>query len=138
MLVRDEGYSRFPYKCTAGAITIGIGHNLEATPLPEPVILALLGIDIDEAEKTAKRLYGAELFESLSDNRKLALLNLCFNLGFQRLSQFFETNELIKATKWKEAAAQLLKSKYATQVKSRASRIAEMLEHDTFPYGGGK
>ena len=32
-LIFDEGLRLFPYKCTSGKITIGIGRNLEGNPL---------------------------------------------------------------------------------------------------------
>lgn len=134
MLVKDEGVARYPYACSGGALSIGIGHNLEGSPLPEPIIVLLFQHDLDQAKIDAERIYGKDFFDSISENRKLALLNLCFNLGFNKLSQFWTTNDFIKEQRWNEAADQILTTKWAHQVKSRAYRIADMLRHDSFPY----
>lgn len=32
-LIRDEGLRLFPYRCTAGKLTVGIGRNLDNNPL---------------------------------------------------------------------------------------------------------
>ena len=47
-LERDEGRESMMYKCSADKLTIGVGHNLEANPLPNAVIDLLLECDISE------------------------------------------------------------------------------------------
>jgi GH24 family phage-related lysozyme (muramidase) len=34
-LKKDEGFRGCSYKCSAGKITIGYGHNIEDNPIPE-------------------------------------------------------------------------------------------------------
>lgn len=133
MLKRDEGIVRKPYRCPAGYITIGIGRNLEGKELSDKAVDFLLREDIEEALITCKQIFGKQ-FETFSEVRQLALINLAFNLGYYKLSQFKRTIAAIKAGQWKEAAENLLKSKYAMQVKSRANRVALMLSEEGFPY----
>jgi len=41
-LILDEGLRLFPYRCTAGKITIGVGRNLEDNPLTAMEVIRLL------------------------------------------------------------------------------------------------
>lgn len=141
MLLRDEGRQPYPYDDASGKfiygsgkITIGIGRNLEANPLTDNAIDLLLLEDLVRAEEGARRVIGNSNFNSLSDNRKLAIINLVFNLGEAGFSKFTSTIACIKAQDFSGARLNLLKSKYASQVKTRALRVADMLEKDIFPY----
>jgi lysozyme len=58
-------------------------------------------------------------------------VNLCFNLGIHELLQFKQTLALIKKGDYREAAAQLLKSRYATQVGRRAEEVASWIREAT-------
>lgn len=141
MLVRDEGSHPYPYDDSSGKyvygvgkITIGVGRNLEANPLTDLVIDIILLEDINRAEQGARRVIGNSNFQALSENRKLAVLNLVFNLGEAGFAKFTSTIACIKSQDWHGARLNLLKSKYATQVKGRSLRVADMLEKDVFPY----
>lgn len=43
LLTWDEGRRSYPYLDPRGIWTVGIGHNLEANPLPEQVVASLYG-----------------------------------------------------------------------------------------------
>lgn len=133
MLQADEGIAYRPYRCTSGKLTIGIGRNLEDKNLSENVINLMLEEDVQEAEKGARQIFG-EQFDTFSENRQLALINLVFNMGIKTFSTFINTIALMKAEKWVDASVALLDSRYAKQVKGRALRVAEMLSRDAFPY----
>jgi lysozyme len=55
------------------------------------------------------------------------LANLCFNLGLAGLLGFRQTLALLQAGRYAEAAAELLRSKWAGQVGARAERLAQRL-----------
>jgi lysozyme len=118
-----EGVRSKPYRDTAGFLTIGVGHNLDASGLCPEAISVQLRYDI-------RTLCIAEMDRHLSwwrdqpMNVQRALVNLCFNLGIHDLLQFKQTLALIKKGDYREAAAQLLRSKYASQVKGRAREVA--------------
>lgn len=128
MLIEHEGLRLRPYLCPAGKISIGVGRNLEDVGISEDEALYLLENDIRRAEQTARwccRRHGIE-FSGLQENVQLALLDMAFNLGY-RLSGFRKMFAALKAGDYKEAAREMLDSKWATQVGSRAQELAEMV-----------
>lgn len=137
----DEGYRQFPYDCKTGKpihapvgrITIGIGHNLQDIPLSDDAILLLFYIDLKHAYQTAHMLVPKLL--TLSRNRRLALVNMAFNLGFQKLKGFESMLEAVNDERWEHAAHHAKNSDWFVQVGKRAERIVEMLKDDSFPYG---
>lgn len=59
-LIIDEGLRLFPYQCTAGAVTIGIGRNLDGNPLTTDecmrMLLARPHIPVSNTELTNLRV----------------------------------------------------------------------------------
>ena len=136
-----EGCSLTPYKCPAGKLTIGIGHNVEDNPLTAEELRVvgdwkhgitreaahyLCRNDIERCIKELKK--NLKWFEKLDKERKYALIDLCFNLGIRTLLTFKKTLASIAGGNYRTAAEQLLQSKYAKQVGKRAKRIAILIE----------
>jgi len=121
----DEGYRRFPYKCTAGKITIGYGRNIEDVGISEKEAVALLKGDIASAVLWLDREYG--WFRNLSDNRQRALSNMVFNLGPSRFMQFRKMIQALSIGHFDRAALEAMDSKWYSQVGDRAKRIVEMI-----------
>lgn len=134
MLRRDEGVRSTPYRCTAGRLTIGVGHNLDDVPLGPRSIDAILEEDIETHAATLSTLFGDEFLGGLEENRYLALLNLVFNLGVAGLAKFVNTIAAIKCKDWATAGANLRKSKWYHQVGGRAERVISMLVDNAYPY----
>lgn len=130
--VREEGLVLTKYKDTTGNWTIGIGHKLTANELRNGLSIitnekayVLLEQDLDIALRDAKKIFPE--YDSYPENTKLALLDMTFNLGYTGLSKFITTIGLIKQRKFQEAAAQAMKSLWATQVPNRAKRVTKLL-----------
>ena len=136
-----EGCSLTPYKCPAGKLTIGIGHNVEDNPLTAEELRVvgdwkhgitreaahyLCRNDIERCIADLKK--NLKWFEGLDKERKYALIDLCFNLGINKLLTFKKTLASIACGNYRTAAEQLLQSKYASQVGKRAKRIAILIE----------
>lgn len=134
MLRRDEGVRYSPYLCPAGRLTIGVGHNLDDVPISDKAVDVILDDDIESHTAAAIRLIGENTWQNLSENRKLALLNLAFNLGEAGLAKFVNTLAAIRRGDWAETAKNLRQSKWYNQVGGRAERVISMLADDTFPY----
>ena len=123
-LVRHEGLRLKTYYCTAGKLTVGVGHNLDANPLPglnragqeigEGLALLIFQEDVDRFE--ACMLSRWPWMRDLDDARYAVLLNMAFNLGVRGLSRFKTTLTLIKHGEYRAAASQMLNSKWAAQV----------------------
>lgn len=123
---RDEGLCLKPYRDLVGVLTIGFGRNLE-NGISESEAAFLLENDLETATKDAAMCLGDEYFQALSPVRKAALVNMAFNLGRTRLLGFRLMLELMRQGRFDAAADAALQSKWATQVKGRAIRIAQAL-----------
>jgi lysozyme len=131
-LLRDEGLRLRPYTCSAGHLTIGVGHKITGREnLGDTISLevagSLLTRDIASALAAATRIFGRERFESFSEARQRAVINMIFNLGEDRFRGFKRMIAAIIAGDWKDAAAHCLDSKYAQQVGERSKRVANQL-----------
>lgn len=124
-LESDEDKRSHPYRCTEGYLTIGIGRNLDDRGLSDDEILYLLNNDIAIVEAALDR--NIPWWRTMSEARKQALANMCFQLGISRLLGFSNSLSLLKAGRWDAAAAEFLNSKWAKQTPARAKRITDMI-----------
>lgn len=139
-----EGFRSKKYRCSAGKLTQGIGHNLTDNPLSKEEISYIKDLDNwthDEAcfvlaidVRECKRLLGNMIkgYEFLDDERQYALLDMCFQLGALKLLKFRKMLAAIQLHDWSEAAKQCLDSNYARQTPKRANRIANLIKTGKF------
>lgn len=135
-----EGLVLTPYLCTMGKCTIGIGHNTEGrawTPEEKKAIgdwkkgitknmaYMILRNDVNLCLEKLKTL---GFWYYLDDERQYALLDLCFQLGWNGLNKFRKMLEAIRVKNYPEAARQCLDSNYAKQTPVRAKRIAYLIK----------
>ena len=137
MLIRDEGLRLNLYHCSKGKLTIGVGRNIEDNGISKATAMQMLDEDIQSSYLSLSHLFGAEKFDAFTENRKLALLNMIFNLGERRFIGFVKLIRAVRAGDWVTAAEESLNSKWAHQVDDgpggkigRADRVAEMLRYD--------
>ncbi len=130
MLIRHEGLRLKPYKDSVGKLTIGVGRNLEDVGISEDEALYLLENDIRRAKETAIRCCEEHevAFESLPEDAQLVLINMAFNLGY-RLTRFRKMFAALRERDWEKVAFEMLDSKWARQVKSRAEELAELIRN---------
>ena len=131
-LVRDEGLKLRRYTCSQGYPTIGVGHKLlpheqNLTEIALTEAGRLLRLDINKALTDLEAVFGLRCLDRWAEPRQRALANMAFNLGRSGLAGFKKMIAAINANDWPEAARQCLDSRYATQVGSRAKRIADAL-----------
>lgn len=139
-LGRDEGDRLRAYKDSRGNWTIGIGRNLDGVgtaPLSRSVADVkengvtsaerdiLFNYDIDRTEVDLDRKL--PWWRNLDPVRQRVLMNMCFNLGITRLLAFVNTLAMVKEHRFTEAAKNMMFSKWAKQVGSRAERLREMM-----------
>ena len=74
-----------------------------------------------------------EYWPHLSEVRQAVIVDMVFNLGFSRFRKFKKMNAAINKRDYKTAAEELLNSRYARQVGSRATRLAKMMETNKAP-----
>lgn len=118
-----EGLKLDTYIDTTGHLTVGWGRNLEN------------GIRLDEAElmfqndlqQTVHELEQCDWYLMQSDHIKNALINMNFNLGIEKLSQFKNMIAALKDKDYTQASLSALDSLWAKQVPNRAKDIALMI-----------
>ena len=125
LLIKHEGLRLFVYYDSLGIPTIGVGRNLKDRGISKNEAMMMLDNDIDDFTlQLSERLYW---FDMQPDNAKLAMIDLSFNCGIAGLLTFHKTLEYIKNGDYKNAADELMKSKWATQVGNRAKDLSEIL-----------
>lgn len=131
---RDQDGLHVAYRCTAGALTIGYGHNLEAKPVPgvtaqsrlnEDQARRLLEIDIREAEHQLRQTL--MWTHSLDPVRYAVLVNMAFNMGINGLLGFRNTLADVERGDYAAASRRMLQSKWARQVGNRARELSEQM-----------
>lgn len=131
----SEGLRLAAYRCTAGRLTIGFGHNCDASPVPD---VSRVGDRI--SRKLADDLFFKDLAAvvwevrrelpwatTLDAPRQAVLYDMAFNLGLGGLLRFRNTLRFIEAGDYSRAARNMLLSKWAGQVGRRADRLAEQM-----------
>ena len=124
-LVRDEGIRYRPYRDTVGKLTIGCGHNLDDVPLTYRSVMQILEDDIMAVMGQLNS--HIPWWASLSDVRQRVLANMAFNLGINGLLAFKQMLMAAQDHDYERAAKEMLDSKWAKQVGTRATRLAQMM-----------
>lgn len=129
--VYDDGTGKRVFAPSGNYLTIGIGHNLDASPLPDCVIDLLFRIDYEKARISCLNIFPDFLLYSTA--RRLVLLSMCFQLGERGVRSFVNTVAAIRDRDWELAHDHMLNSLWARQVPKRAERLANALKNDVFP-----
>lgn len=124
LLVAHEGYSNYPYSDTFGNITIGIGYNLTARGLPDNWINQQFSDDITCFYNQLNSDY--PWFKNLTENRQAVLIDMCF-MGYKNFQEFKIMLDALQDKDYELAAREMLDSKWATQVKGRATQLAQIM-----------
>jgi len=136
-LIDEEGYREEIYKCTQGYNTVGVGHNLDANPLPINVLELLFkgkrAVALDELFKYDIQKVIHQLDISFSwwrdkeDDIKIFMIDFVFNVGIGTAREFKNTMRYIEQNRYKKASKGLMNSLYAKQVPNRAKRNAKLI-----------
>lgn len=135
---RDASGRHIAYRCPAGALTIGYGHNLDANPIKGMGGGLDAGSAISEAEAREildrdVRAVAAQLdarlpwWRQVGEARSAVLLNMAFNMGVDGLLTFTNTLRAVHEGRWRDAKSGMLASRWAGQVKSRAVELASQM-----------
>ena len=121
-----EGRRRLPYRDTVGKLTIGIGFNLDDVGLYDEEIDFILRNRINRVDLELRTAF-KETYTNLNTVRKVALIDMAYNLGIIGIAKFHKMWQALEAQDYRLAATNMLDSKWATQVKGRATRLAQMM-----------
>tara|TARA_R100001480_G_scaffold98521_1_gene102912 strand:+ start:11 stop:502 length:492 start_codon:yes stop_codon:yes gene_type:complete len=150
-LITHEGLRLQVYKDTLGIDTIGIGRNLEDRGITDeelewmdiPNMDTIYEYGISEADamylaQNDVQIVEEELLrshpcvEELDSVRQLILIDMAFNMGVPRLNKFKKMWAAIHEKNFPTAAKEMLDSRWASQVKSRSTKLAHAMHHGEF------
>jgi len=150
-LISHEGLRLEVYQDTLGINTIGIGRNLDDRGITKdeldwmdyPTIEHVYSDGITEADavylaQNDVQIVEEELLaahpcvENLDAVRQLVLVDMAFNMGVPRLCKFKNMWNAIHEGNFEAAAKEMLDSRWATQVKGRATKLANAMHNGEF------
>ena len=150
-LIKHEGLRLEVYQDTLGIDTIGIGRNLEDRGITKEELegLDIPSIDhvyeygLTEADAVYLAHNDVEIVEEelvrahpcvdkLDSVRQLILMDMAFNMGVPRLCKFKKMWNAIHENNFQAAAKEMLDSRWANQVKSRATKLANAMHNGEF------
>ena len=129
ILLGDEGKKLKVYPDSLGVLTIGVGRNLQTKGISSEEANYLLENDIQEALADIEAIFHADTLTHLNDARQLALVDMAFQLGRDRLRKFTKFIAAIEDSEWEKAAIEGLNSLWARQCPERAHRITWMIQY---------
>jgi lysozyme len=150
-LIIAEGLRLQVYKDTLGIDTIGIGRNLEdrgitkeeLADLDIPTIEHVYEYGITEADAVYLATNDVQIVEEelvrahpcvdrLDSVRQLILIDMAFNMGVPRLCKFKKMWAAVECGDYPTAAKEMLDSRWAKQVKGRATKLANAMHNGEF------
>jgi len=144
----QEGFEPNPYQDTQNLWTIGTGRCLETHPFTGPewkklldnhwlnVALTTAGAswlrDMELADVEAHLSAAFSWWGTLNDARQNALIEMAYQMGFQKLLGFHLMLAAIARGDWTEVANQALNSDWARETPARARAVAQQLASGAF------
>jgi lysozyme len=132
----DEGVKYEVYDDHLGYKTFGIGHLVKTadeeygapvgTPVSEKRVNSVFDKDVETYIDESKKVFGN--LEDMPQEAQQVLVNMCFNMGAPRLSQFKKFIKAIHDEDWKTASVEMLDSRWASQVGIRANRLSDRIK----------
>lgn len=119
-----EGINLHLYKDTVDKTTIGYGRNIQDNGISQEEADFMFENDFSRCEKDLKKF---SWYLNQSTNVQSALINMCFNLGINRLTGFRKMITALINKDYETASKEALDSKWANQVGQRAKDVAIVL-----------
>lgn len=123
LLREQEGFNQFPVPDVDGKLIIGYGYKLE-----NGISVAIgTALALDKITKNRNLLLQNQWFVNLDPVRQGVIENMAYNIGIEGVYGFGRMIERLNASDYAGAASEMLNSLWATQVPSRARRLAEIM-----------
>jgi len=132
----DEGVKYEIYNDHLGYPTFGIGHLVVesdeehgkpvGTPISEERVNAVFDKDVAVMVDEAKKIFPN--LDTLPEEAQQVIVNMTFNMGRPRLSQFKKFIAGVNAGDWDKAAVEMMDSRWAKQVGARAERLRDRIK----------
>lgn len=129
MIIFDEGFRDTIYRDTEGFLTIGIGFCLDRIRMPENVarfwLEEILADTLEHLESTDDIF---PIFEKLDTYRKMAIINMCYQMGVRGVHGFRNMWAALKKEDYDEAYREGKESSWYRQTPERAERVLQVLK----------
>ena len=132
----DEGVKYEIYDDHLGYKTFGIGHLVKTTdeeygwpvgtPVSEKRVNSVFDRDVETYISETEKVFGN--LQEMTGELQQVLVNMCFNMGAPRLSQFKKFIKAIHDEDWKTASVEMLDSRWSSQVGDRANRLSDRIK----------
>ena len=140
-LRRDEGvrYTIYLDTATPPRRTVGVGHNIDAKPLPAGWTCPLTDAQVDQllAEDLQSVFAGLDAhlpwWRQLDDVRSRVIANMAFNMGTGALLGFPHALACMQSGDYSGAAAQMEASAWYREVGARAVRLCLAMATGVMP-----
>ena len=133
----DEGNVKSIYLDHLHLPTFGIGHLVResdpeygwevGTPVSDDRCAEAFNEDIKTVVSDCYKLYPD--FDDLPEEAQRIIANMCFNLGYPRLSKFKGMKRGVDTRDWQSAADEMVDSRWYRQVTKRADRLVERMRN---------
>lgn len=137
-------YKAYPDLLAPGGIDGGVAHLMRTdekliypigTPISVQQVNTWLDQDIVIAIAGVQQLLGIDVYGNLTDIRKRACADLCYNMGKGTLSKFVRFIAAMKINDYNLAGQSLRESRWFTQVGRRGPNIITMIVNNVDPNG---
>lgn len=125
VITDHEGIKYKPYKCTAGKLTIGIGHNLDDRGVSPAVVDLMYEEDVTEVMTDLKIIFTN--FDDLPENIQIVLADMRFQFGAGGFRKFKKMITAVKQSNWPEMIIQMKDSDWYKQTTNRANDLISMV-----------
>ena len=133
---RHEGEVLEIYEDSLGYKTLGVGHLCQpsdpeydwevGTDVSQEVVDLYFEDDFDKHLAEAIHVFGTEeAFYNLPENIQHVLVNMCFNLGASRLSNFKNMLLACREHNWEQMSVEMENSRWYSQVGRRSRELQE-------------
>ena len=124
----NEGFRSRVYQCSLGFDTIGYGFAIKDLELTEKEAEHLLTNRV--SQKHLHLLDNLDWYSDMPPEVQGVVLEMVYQLGFSGFKKFKKAISNMKDKNWKEAATEMLDSRWAKQTPNRANRLADIVrEH---------
>ena len=142
LIKQNEGFRSTPYLDTKGKSTIGYGFNISdetvRSLIPSDVLNGKRELGKEESDKIfgvlkeratgdAQTFVGADTFAKLTPSQQTGLIDMAYNMGLKSLNKFNNLREALINGDKIGAKREVLDSKYAKDVPSRALNNANLM-----------
>lgn len=134
----EEGFRQFPYndatgqrfRSPIGKLTMGIGWNIEDQGCPIEIARYVARYFIKANDELLSKLF--TVYNSLDQVRQCVLVDMMFNLGFNKFTKFRRFIGAVENKNWVLAANEMRNSVWHDQLPDRVDDLANSILTGSF------